>query len=112
MTCLVWFRPAWCGPSASMLFSSVPSGVHLHIQGMRVSVKNGFLTRLNGKRVEVKQRGMGNETVKVKLSSRAVVKEQGLGDMCLHKRGCTQVETQLERRLSPEQDTDSHGRCV
>jgi len=35
----------------------------------------------------------GKETVKVKLSSRAVMKEQGLGDMCLHKRRCTQIGT-------------------
>ena len=32
-------------------------------------------------RVEVEQGVMGNETIKVKLSSRAVMKEQGLGDV-------------------------------
>ena len=36
---------------------------------------------------------MGQETVGEKLSSRAVVKEQGLRDVCLHKRRCTQIET-------------------
>ena len=60
---------------------------------MESHVKNGFPTQLNGKRVEAKQRVMGNETVKVKLLSRAVMKEQGLGDVCLHKRRCTQIET-------------------
>ena len=58
-----------------------------------IPVKNGFPTRLNGKMIGVEQKIMGKETVKVKLSSRAVVKEQGLGDVCLHKRRCTQIET-------------------
>ena len=40
------------------------------------------------------------------------MKEQVLRDVCLHKRRCTQIETQLERRLSPEQDADSRGRRV
>jgi len=57
------------------------------------SVKNGFPTRLNGKEVEVEQKITGKETIKVKLSSRAVMKEQGLGDVCLHKRRCTQIGT-------------------
>jgi len=35
-------------------------------------------------------RNNGKETVKAKLSSRAVMKEQGLGDMCLHKGRTTQ----------------------
>ena len=55
---------------------------------------------------------MGKETVKVKLLSRAVMKEQGLGDMCLHKRRYTQRRTQLERRPSLEQDADSRSRRV
>jgi len=55
-------------------------------------VKNGFPTRLNGKRVEAEERVMENETVKVELSSRAVVKEQRLGDVYLHKRRCTRIE--------------------
>src|SRR5882672_4345440 len=80
--------------------------------GPQPSVKNGFPTRLNSREVEVEQKMMGKETVKVKLSSRAVVKEQGLRDVCLHKRRCTQIETQLERQLSPEQDADNRGRCV
>src|SRR5712664_2639072 len=74
------------------------------------TVRNGFPTRLKSKEVDVEQEIMGKETVNAKLSSRAVVKEQGLGDVCLHKRRTTQVETQLERRLSLEQDTDSHCR--
>ena len=45
-------------------------------------VKNGFPTRLNSREVEVEQKMMGKETIKVKLSSRAVVEEQRLGDVC------------------------------
>ena len=56
-------------------------------------VRNGFPTRLKSKEVDVKQKIMGKETVNAKLSSRAVVKEQGLGDVCLHKRRATQIET-------------------
>src|SRR5882672_5649960 len=74
------------------------------------SVRNRFPTRLKSKEVEVEQEIMGKETVNAKLSSRAVVKEQGLGDVCLHKRRATQVETQLERRLNLEQDAESHWR--
>src|SRR5882672_11992132 len=59
----------------------------------KVHVRNGFPTRLKSKEVEVEQEITGKVTVKVKLSSRAVVKEQGLGDMCLHKRRCTQIGT-------------------
>src|SRR5882672_1040661 len=73
------------------------------------SVRNGFPTRLKSKEVKVEQEIMGKETVNAKLSSRAVVKEQRLGDVCLHKRRYTQVETQLERRPSLEQDTDSRS---
>ena len=43
------------------------------------SVRNRFLTRLKSKEVEVEQEIMGKGTIKVKLLSRAVVKEQGLG---------------------------------
>src|SRR5882672_5340970 len=56
-------------------------------------VRNRFPTRLKSKEVEVEQEITGKETVKAKLSSRAVVKEQGLGDVCLHKRRNTQIET-------------------
>src|SRR5882672_3369619 len=74
------------------------------------TVRNGFPTRLKSKEVDVEQEITGKETVNAKLSSRAVVKEQGLGDVCLHKRRATQVETQLERWLNLEQDADSHCR--
>jgi len=53
----------------------------------------GFLTRLKSKEVEVEQEITGKETINAKLSSRAVVKEQGLRDVCLHKRRATQIET-------------------
>src|SRR5882672_8785679 len=56
-------------------------------------VKNRFPTQLNSREVEVEQKMKGKKTVKVKLSSRAVMKEQGLGDVCLHKRRCTQIGT-------------------
>jgi len=65
-------------------------GVHIQramVFGMGLlGVKNGFLIRLNGKKVEAEQRMMSKENVRVKLSSRAVMKEQRLRDMCLHKR--------------------------
>jgi len=60
---------------------------------MIFSVRNRFPTQLNGKYVEVKQKITGKETVKVTLSSRAVAEEQGLGEVCLHKRRGTQIET-------------------
>src|SRR5882672_895059 len=75
-------------------------------------VRNGFLTQLKSKEVEVEQEITGKGTVNAKLSSRAVMKEQGLRDVCLHKRRYTQRRTQLERQLSPEQDADSRSRHV
>jgi len=57
-----------------------------HLAKCNPIVKNGFLIRLNGKKVEAEQRMTSKENVRVKLSSRAVVKEQRLRDMCLHKR--------------------------
>ena len=55
-------------------------------------VRNGLPTRLKSKEVEVEQEIMGKETVNAKLSARAVMKEQGLGGVCLHKRRATQIE--------------------
>jgi len=55
--------------------------------------RTGFPTRLKSKEVEAEQEITGKETVNAKLSSRAVVKEQGFGDVCLHKRRATRIET-------------------
>ena len=78
-----------------------PKDAHLQLSDMGIiikakrdaSVRNGFPTQLKSKEVEVEQEITGKETVKEKLSSRAVMKKQGLGDVCLHKRRTTQIET-------------------
>ena len=69
------------------------SGMRNRSAAYSILVKNGFPTRLNSREVKVEQKMTGKETVKVKLLSRAVVKAQGLGDVCLHKRRCTQIGT-------------------
>jgi len=70
------------GINYDVTFAPVEKFISNH---MVLAVKNGFPIQLNSKKVEIKQIMMSKEIVRVKLSSRVVVKEQGLGDVCLHK---------------------------
>ena len=51
--------------------------------------RTGFLTQLKSKKVEIGEEKMSQMIIKEKLSERAVVKENGLGRVCLQERRIT-----------------------